>query len=153
MPAALNMAVLPMTAREVAELVGGRVEGDADASLSAIASLEDAGPGDLTFAAEARYVARLPKCLASAAMVGSAVESAPMALIRVDDVQAALAKLLGALATPEDLPARGIHETAVVAPDAKVASDARVGPYVAVGAGARIESSAVLCAQIGRAHV
>ena len=138
----------PLTVRTVADLVGGATTGDETVEVSSVASLEDAGPGDLTFAVDARRAGRLGQCAAAAAMVPMSVESAPMALIRVDDVQAALAALLGGFEQPEDLPPAGVDPTAVVAPDAKVAADAAVGPGVLVGARATVAGGAVLCANV-----
>ncbi len=138
----------PITVREVADLVGGCVEGDETVRVGALAAMSAAGEGDLTFAADARYASRLAESKASAAIVAAEPAEAPMALIRVANVQAALAKLLGHLAGPEDLPPVGTHASAVVAPDAEVAPDAAVGPGVVIGAGARVGAGSVLCAHV-----
>ncbi len=139
----------PLTLRAVAELVGGRLEGDGAVVIRGIASLESAGEGELTFAADAKYAARLADSKASAALVadGAAV-SAAMPLIRVAHVQSAVAKLLGHWAPPEDNPPSGIHPSALIAPDAQVADTAAIGPGVAVGARARIGAGSVLRAGV-----
>ncbi|MHC4982910.1 MAG: UDP-3-O-(3-hydroxymyristoyl)glucosamine N-acyltransferase [Planctomycetota bacterium] len=135
-----------MTAREVADLVGGAVEGDESVEISAVASIEAAGGGDLTFAADAKHVAMLAASKAGAAIVGRDLGKAPMTLIRVQDVQAAVAKVLGSLAEPEELPAVGVHPSAVVAADAAVAQDAAVGPGVFIGGGAKVGPRCAVCA-------
>ncbi|HPS52919.1 MAG TPA: UDP-3-O-(3-hydroxymyristoyl)glucosamine N-acyltransferase, partial [Phycisphaerae bacterium] len=73
-------------------------------------------------------------------------------LIRVDDVEAAIAALLAVIAPGEDLPPVGIHGSAVVAQDAELAPDVAVGPCVVIGGNARIGRGTVLCAgvKIGR---
>ena len=45
-----------LTARAVADLIGGRLVGDGGAVLSGIAPLDRAGPGDLSFLASGRYL-------------------------------------------------------------------------------------------------
>jgi UDP-3-O-[3-hydroxymyristoyl] glucosamine N-acyltransferase len=142
------MKPLRMTAGQIAEHLGGRVEGDAAVAIRGIAPLETAGADEVTFAADARRASRLPKCTAAAVIVDRQVEAAGTTLIRVSDVPAAVAKLLGLLAGPEDLPPAGRHATAIVASGAAVADDAALGPHVVVAAGARIGARAALCAGV-----
>jgi UDP-3-O-[3-hydroxymyristoyl] glucosamine N-acyltransferase len=133
--------------RELAELVGGRVEGDASVIVTGIAPLDAAGPGELTFADD-RHAAELANCRASAALVGQKAQSASMPLVRVASVQAAVGKVLGLVAGPEDLPPVGRHPTAIIAPDAAVGPDAAIGPGVVIGAGASVGPRSVLCANV-----
>jgi UDP-3-O-[3-hydroxymyristoyl] glucosamine N-acyltransferase len=144
-----------MTVRQIAELVGGAVEGDGSVTVRGLAAVETAGPEQLTFAADAKYAGRLAESKAAAAIVGDAPPAARMTLIRVGDVQRALAALLAALADPEDLPPAGVHPSAVVSADAEVAADAAVGPGVFVGSRARIGPRTALCANafVGRGAV
>jgi len=137
-----------MTARQVAELVGGSVEGDGNVELLSVASIEAAGGSDLTFAGDSKHASRLARSKAGAAIVASEPAEAAMTLIRVENVQAAVAKLLGHLAAPEDLPPVGVHQSAVIAADAEVSSEAAVGPGVTIGSGARIGAGAALCANV-----
>lgn len=139
---------MPMTAGEISALLGGTVEGDASVQLCAVVPMDSASKGDLTYAADERYAGRLAHCQASAAIVGKAPATASMTLIRVPDVQASVAKLLGHLDVPEDVPPRGIHSSAVIAPDATIAGDAAIGPHVVIGARARIGAGTVICANV-----
>ena len=140
------MKKTPMTVDTVAQWVGGAVEGDGALALEGLAPVESAGPSELTFAADGKYAARLAQSRAGAAIVGKDVPRAGKTLIRVDDVQAAMIRLLERLADEEDLPPPGTHPTAIVAPTAAVAPDAAVGPHVVIGAGAKIGAGSVLCA-------
>ena len=137
-----------LTARQIAERIGGRVEGDPSVRIDGIAPLDAAGPTDLTFAADEKRAARLAACKAGAAIVGAAPASAPMTLIRVDDVQLAVVKYLEILAGPEDVPPRGVDRTAVIASDAEIAADVAIGPFVVIGPGAKVGSGSVLCAGV-----
>jgi len=138
----------PLTVQKIAQLVGGTVEGDDSVQVEAIASVASAGPGELTFAADEKHATRLTGSSAGAAIVGASPASAPMPLIRVQNVQAAVAKLLDHLATEPDFPLVGVDSSAVISPDAQVAPDAAVGPGVVVGRRVRIGAGAVLCANV-----
>ena len=139
----------PLTVRQVAQIVSGSVVGDPDAQVNALAGIEEAGPGDLTFAADARRAGKLASCRASAALVQRGV-SAPgtMAAIQVADVQAALIDVLTAVAPPADLPPAGVHKSAVVDPSAQVAADAAIGPLVSIGRCAKVGAGTTLLAGV-----
>jgi len=138
----------PMTVQAVAEVVGGTVEGDPTAVVEAIASVEEAGPGELTFAVDEKRAAMLTKSRATAAIVSHSLAPGPSALIVVPDVEAAMANLLAHLAEPEDLPAIGIDPRATVAKDAHLGEGVAVGPGVVVGPRASIGQGTVLCANV-----
>ena len=137
-----------LTVGQVAELVGGTVEGDGSVQIVRIASLDEAGPEELTFAADEKRAGLVARSKAGAAIVGRSAPRAAMPLIRVDNVQAAVARLLAHLAGPEDLPPVGIDASAIVSPDAEVASDAAVGPGVVIGPRARVGGGCALCANV-----
>ncbi|MFP3938388.1 MAG: UDP-3-O-(3-hydroxymyristoyl)glucosamine N-acyltransferase [Phycisphaerae bacterium] len=132
--------------RKIAELLGGQVEGDDSLSIAGVVAVEEAGPEHVTFAADARRARLLESSEAAAAIVADAPESSDKTLIRVSDVQQALATLLGATAPPEDVPQTGVDPTARISAQADVADDARVGPGAIVRGGAKVGSRAVLCA-------
>jgi UDP-3-O-[3-hydroxymyristoyl] glucosamine N-acyltransferase len=142
---------------ELAELVGGRVEGDPERSVAAIRALETAGPGDLSFVTLARHRARALESGAGALLVGEDLAAGlPPAgqradLLIVADVGLALARLLERF-HPAAVFAAGAHPTAVVAPGAAVDPEAHLGPYVVVGAGSRIAAGAAVLAHavVGR---
>lgn len=141
------MTSRPLTVRAVAELVGGTVEGDDSLEISSVATIQDATPTDLTYATDDKYAKRLSNCSAGAAIVAESISGLSMALIRVVNVEEAVAKVLGHLAGPADLPPVGIDPTALIADDAKIASDAAIGPYVTIGPRSRVGAGCVLCAQ------
>jgi len=142
------MADRSFTIRDIADLVGARVRGDQDRRIESVASLDQAGPTDLTFASSDKFVSRLSASRAGAAIVAREVEDAAMPLLLVDNVEAAVAEVLGAFACPEDLPPVGVDATARIAPGTTVADDAHVGPGVVIGAGAKIAAKVVLCANV-----
>jgi len=135
---------------ELAELVGGRVEGDPERTVGAIRTLEAAGPGDLSFLTHPRYRAQAEASGAGALLVGSSLP-APAGLGRdllvVADPSYALARLL-ALFHPAAVREPGIHPTAVVEADCSIDLTAHVGPYAVLGAGSRIGAGAAVLAHV-----
>ena len=137
------------TVQSIAEWVGGRVEGDGSVQIGGIASWEAAGAGELTFATDAKHAAHLGQSRASAAIVAAEVAvSVAMPLIRVADVQAAVATVLGHWLPPPDHPPAGVHPSAVIAKDAEVDPAAAIGPVVTIGSQARIGPGSVLRAGV-----
>ena len=55
--------------KEIADYIGGQVEGDAELQITGLAGIEDAGPGQLSFVANEKYAARAQESSASALIV------------------------------------------------------------------------------------
>lgn len=133
---------------ELAELVGGQVEGDPERSIKAIRPLETAGPADLSFLNHARYREQAVASRAGALMVSAALASGDLrqnerSLLVVADPAYALARLL-AVFHPAEAPEPGIHPTAVVGPGCEVDPTAHVGPYAVIGAQSRLGPRAAI---------
>jgi UDP-3-O-[3-hydroxymyristoyl] glucosamine N-acyltransferase len=129
-----------LTAAAIAELVGGKVHGDAGASVTSVASLDRARPGQLSFCGSARYAPLLAGTAASVVLVSPDVadeKSGAAARIVVDKPQDVLVSLLPRLyRAPERQP--GVHPTVVIGRGARIGAEAVVGPYVHIGDGAVI---------------
>jgi UDP-3-O-[3-hydroxymyristoyl] glucosamine N-acyltransferase len=136
-----------LTAAELANWLGGAVEGDAKFPVSGVASIESAGPGDLSFAAgkKASELAASTRagCLLVAGDFASAPNGAQPVLVRVADPRAAFARCVSRF-HPITPPPPGIHPTAVVSPDAVIGEGTSIGPHCTVGADVRIGSGCVL---------
>jgi UDP-3-O-[3-hydroxymyristoyl] glucosamine N-acyltransferase len=141
---------------ELAELVGGRIEGDPEHVVEAIRTLDAAGPRDLSFLTHSRYRAQALASAAGALLVGRdfppELQSGERHLLVADEPQLALARLMERLGPAAEPLAPGVHPTAVVAPGAVVDPTAHIGPYVVIGAGSRIGAGAAVhaLAVIGR---
>lgn len=142
------MAERQLTVKAIADLVGGTVQGDESVSVRSVAAIDAAGPEDLTFVTDKKYADRLAGSKAGAAIVGAAPEGATMPLVIVENVEEAVAKVLGLTAEPLDTPPVGIDPTAVIAENAEISPDAAIGPYVTVGSGSTIGAGCVLCAKV-----
>jgi len=137
------MEVRSRTLGELAALVGGELRGDPGLPIRGIASLEDAGSGDLSFVTGPRHLRQAEASRASALVVPRDLDLPGRPVIRVDQPYAAVVTLLHAF-HPEPAPTPGIHPTAVVAASARVAPDAAVLALAVVGADSTVDSRAVL---------
>lgn len=132
-----------MTLRELAERLGCRLEGDGALEVSRVASLEQAGEGDVAFFANPRYAPALRRTRASAVIIGENAPAAPCAMLRTRHPYLAFANALSMFVTPSHPPA-GIDELSAIAEDADLGRDVSIGPFSSVGRGARIGDRTVV---------
>jgi UDP-3-O-[3-hydroxymyristoyl] glucosamine N-acyltransferase len=129
-----------LTAREIAELVGGEVIGRADVAIAGAAALDEAGPGDLAFLASGTHLPYLRRSSAGIVLVAPQfrdVAAGPATRIVVPDPRAALAIVLRLLC-PEAPPAWGIAPSASVGRGCRWAGRIAVGPHAVLGAHVRL---------------
>lgn len=130
---------LSFTLGELSRLIGAELVGDADLRVERVATLEDAKAGAITFLANRRYQRFLTKTKATAVILSpDAREACPAAALVTSNPYLAFAKAAQLLAAPE-LPPVGIHESAVVHPQARLAADVSIGPNVVIEAHAQLE--------------
>lgn len=132
-----------MKLRDIAERIGCRLEGDDDIDIRRVAAIEEAGPGDLTFFTNPKYIAELRHTRASAVILGDDAEAAPCAMLRVTHPYLAFARAMELFSGAARPPA-GVHRLADVAPSAEVSPDASIGPFVAIDDGARIGARTIV---------
>ncbi|HET7232251.1 MAG TPA: UDP-3-O-(3-hydroxymyristoyl)glucosamine N-acyltransferase [Longimicrobium sp.] len=139
-----------LTLAEAARIAEGVVEGDESRTVRGVKPLDEAGPDDLSFVAEARYYAYIQASRAGALIVAKDSD-APLVpgtpVIRVDDPRRALARLLAAL-YPERRPEAGVHPMAVIGEGVAVAPSASIGAYAVIGAGSSIGERARVGAHV-----
>lgn len=141
------MAGAVYTLGQLAEELGGTLRGDADQTISGLATLQEAGPAHLSFLANAQYRKYLSTTQAAAVLLAPAdAEGYEGAAIVVSDPYLAYARASHLFET-RPVANSGIHPTAVLAADAYVDSSASIGPYVVIESGATIEADVVIGAQ------
>lgn len=134
------------TLNEIAELVGGELKGDPSVVIKGVAGLKEAGPGDISFLSNNRYLPLLHSTGAEAVLVQRQVKSCRKPHILVDDPSLAFAKVASALIDATIRHPKGIHRTAVVAPTARIGKDVALGPHVVVEEGASIGDRSIIYA-------
>ena len=132
-----------MQLRELAERLGCRLEGDGTLEISRVASLEQAGEGDVTFFVNPRYAPALRRTRASAVIIGENAPAAPCAMLRTTHPYLAFANALSMFVAPAQ-PASGVATLSAIAPDAVLGRDVSIGPFSSVGRGARIGDRTII---------
>jgi UDP-3-O-[3-hydroxymyristoyl] glucosamine N-acyltransferase len=122
--------------RELAERLGCELLGDGEVDVRAVAGLEQARAGDLTFLANPKYAAHLATTRASAVVVGPGQE-APLPRLVSTNPYLAFARAV-ALVAPPPRPAPGVHAAAHVDPSAELGPDVHVGAFAVVGPRVRV---------------
>ena len=129
------------TVEQLAELVHGRLVGDGTLSIRSARTVAEAGPGDITFIENERFVKLLKGSPASAAIVGPHFNLARqeaghnLTVIEVDDPMSAFltvrTHLIGEVAPRWT----GIHPQSWVAPTARIGENVAIYPFAYVGEG------------------
>ncbi|MFM8991508.1 MAG: UDP-3-O-(3-hydroxymyristoyl)glucosamine N-acyltransferase [Alphaproteobacteria bacterium] len=143
-----------MALAAIAEVAGGRVAPGSDPALAfaSIATLSDAGPSDISFLENRRYIPAFRASRAGACIVHPRfAERAPggMALVLCEEPYRGYARVAAAL-HPEPTEPPGIHPAASVGPGcsigegASIAAGAVLGAGVSLGTGASIGANSVI---------
>lgn len=137
---------MEFTAKQLAEILKGRVDGDENAKVSDFAKIEEAKAGKLTFLSNKKYTHYIYTTEASIVLVDDdfvAEQPVKSTLIRVPNSYEALATLLKLAA---DLMPRksGIHPTAVVPESSKIGDLVYIGAYAVIGEKCVVEDGAMI---------
>ena len=132
-----------MKLRELAERLACRLDGDGEIDIVRVAGIDDAGPGDLTFVANTKYLPALATTRASAVVLRDDAAAPRLAVLRTTDPYLAFARAVGLFA-PQWKPSPGIHAMAAIAGDATLGCDVSIGAFVAIGEGAAVGDRTVV---------
>jgi len=118
----------------IAGHIGAELIGDSKYQISGLRTIKDASSTELTFLSNPLYKKFLSSTKAGAVIISKGQLSgySGNALV-VDDPYLAYA-LVSALFSGVPIMAKGIHKTAIVAPNAKISKTAALGPNVVIGA-------------------
>ncbi|WP_341959605.1 UDP-3-O-(3-hydroxymyristoyl)glucosamine N-acyltransferase [Pseudomonas sp. RC10] len=133
-----------ITLGHLAEFLGATLRGPADKQITGLATLQEAGPGQVSFLANPQYRKFLATSHAAAVLLKPAdAEGYAGDALLIADPYLAYARI-SHLFDPKPKAAAGIHPTAIVAADAVVDPNASVGPYVVIESGACIAAGVTL---------
>ena len=121
---------MEFTAAQISILVNGKIEGNADATVSSFGKIEEAEQGQLTFLANPKYEEYLYTTNASIAIINESYElreSVKPTLIRVADAYSAFALLLGKYQEMITQQMKGIQQPSYISATAKMGEDVFVG--------------------------
>lgn len=146
----MSVNQMQFAAKNIAELIGGTIEGDAGVLLNTFAKIEEAQPGALTFLANPKYTHYLYSTKASAVLVNNDfVPAQPVSatLIRVADPYKALSQLMTMVAAAMQNHPIGIEQPSYIAQGATIGNDVYVGAFAYIGSGAVIGDGAKIYPQ------
>ncbi len=136
------------TLGELAQRLQLAVVGDPGRRITGLATLASAGPGELSFLANRKYVGQLAGTRAAAVILHpDLAEQCPVDSLLAEDPYLAFARLTRLFDTAPQ-PERGIHASAVVSADAFVEDSVCIGPNAVVEDGARLAAGVILGANV-----
>jgi len=136
-----------MKLSEIALKLACEMRADTDVEISGVAGIREAGPGEITFVSNRKYISHIKDTRASAIILGLDMGEVGIPSLRSANPYLAFARVLE-LFYKATVPPPGRHPTAVIDPDSRIGPDASIGPYVVIGAGCRIGARAVLHPQV-----
>lgn len=129
------VSLMEFTAKDIASLIGGKVDGNPEATVNKLAKIEDGEPQALSFLANPKYTQYIYTTQSSIVIVKEDFEpemTVNSTLIRVADPYTSFAKLLEMYDSMQKKKA-GISPQAYISPSAKIGSDAYIGEFVYIG--------------------
>ncbi len=139
-----------MLVRDIAEALGAKLDGDGEIAIDRLVHPARAErPSDLAVAISPQAAAALAQTKAQAVLVAA---TAPpprsfSAVIAITEPRMALARLT-ALFDPGPPHERGIHPTAIIAPDVKLGPDVSIGAYTTISPRSRIGAGTTIMPQV-----
>lgn len=132
---------------QLAEFLGATLRGAEDKEITGLSTLQEAGPGQVSFLANPQYRKFLADTQASAVLLKPAdADSYVGDALLVPDPYLAYARI-SHLFDPKPKAPAGVHPTAVIADDAHVDPAASIGAFAVVESGARIAAGVTVGAQ------
>ncbi|GAA6141238.1 UDP-3-O-(3-hydroxymyristoyl)glucosamine N-acyltransferase [Hydrogenophaga sp. 5NK40-0174] len=136
------------TLGDIVDALGGELRGDPSTAVRRIASLANAGEGEISFVAQARYVSQASQSAASALIVNEGLASqldASKVLVVTDDPYLYYARLSQWWrARQRSGVSAGVSERASIHPTARLGQAVSIGDFAVVGEGAEIGDGAVI---------
>ncbi len=131
---------MEFTAKQIAEFIGGRVEGNEQATVHTFAKIEEGKEGAIAFLSNPKYTHYIYETQASIVLVNEDLlleKPVSTTLIRVQNAYECVAKLMQMYAA--SLPKKtGIDPLALVSKTAKIGKDVYIAPFVYIGEGVSI---------------
>ena len=126
---------MEFTAKQIADMINGRVEGNPEAKINTFAKIEEGKEGAISFLSNPKYTPYIYETKSSVVLINEDVElTQPVSctLIRVKNAYESVAKLLQLYASM--MPKKtGIDPLAFVSKSAKIGENVYIAPFAYVG--------------------
>jgi UDP-3-O-[3-hydroxymyristoyl] glucosamine N-acyltransferase len=137
---------MEFTAQQIADYLGGEIQGDPSVKVHTFSKIEEGEPGTLSFLSNPKYNHYLYDCNASIILINKDLQlerEAKATLIRVEDSYQCLA-LLMTLADQTKPKKVGISPLAYIALTAVIGENAYIAPFVYIGENVTIGQNVML---------
>lgn len=138
----------PFTLTELAEVIGGSVEGDGQTIINDIAPIESAGPHDLSFVANIKYATYVESTQAGALILDPDTPCPHKPVIRHVNPYLAFARVVALLYPNTPLIEPGINPSSVTSHDSDIDSSARVGAFCHIRESAQVGKNSQLVSSV-----
>lgn len=127
---------MQFTAKQIAELINGKIEGNPETAVSSFGKLEEATEGQLAFLANPKYEEFLYTTKASIIIINDSLQvekKLPATLIRVPDAYSSFAVILTAYSEMAKANLTGIQQPSFVASSASLGENVFIGAFAYIG--------------------
>jgi UDP-3-O-[3-hydroxymyristoyl] glucosamine N-acyltransferase len=141
---------MKFTAKQIAELIDGIVDGNPDASIEKVSKIEEGTPGSISFLSNPLYTNYIYKTEASVVIVNKTfIPEHPISstLIKVDSAEVAFAKLLALYNQIKDNKS-GISKLCYIAETAKLGENLYIGEFAYIGENVEIGNNVKIHPQV-----
>ncbi|NBC09808.1 MAG: UDP-3-O-(3-hydroxymyristoyl)glucosamine N-acyltransferase [Bacteroidetes bacterium] len=141
---------MQLSAKKIAALLDGTVEGDPDVKVDRPSKIEEGGEGSISFLGNPKYEEYAYSTTASALLVArdfKPKKPVQATLVRVDNVYGAIAQLLERFGEAYERQP-GISGNAAVAKEAQLGEGVTVGAFSSIGAGSTIGAHSIIHDQV-----
>jgi UDP-3-O-[3-hydroxymyristoyl] glucosamine N-acyltransferase len=138
---------MEFTVQQIAEVLGGTVEGDPTLGISSLAKIEEAQAGSLSFLSNAKYEQFLYTTKATAVIVARSLElrqPVRAALVRVDDPYSGFTKLLGFYAQATRMGKRGVEQPAYMGESSVIGPGHYRGAFSYIGENCKLGDNVLI---------
>ena len=125
------MKKMRLSLNEIAERVGGEIDGDGGVQISGAAPFEAAGKGDIAFAENAKLLKKIAETDAGAVIVPQGFDNAQKTLLRTENPKVAFAKVLE-IFYPRKRQPEGTHPSALIGQGYTCGRNVSIGPGVMI---------------------
>lgn len=132
---------MEFTAKQLATVLGGTIEGNPDAKVTSFAKIEHGKPGQLCFFANPKYESFVYECKADILLVNSDFvpqKEVSATMIRVENAYTAIAQLLKYVSDQKKTYRRHRSPRCHIALSAKLGKRVSIGDYTTIGKKCRI---------------
>lgn len=135
-----NSKYMEFTAKQIADFVQGRVDGDPNVAVSSFAKIEEGRPGAISFLANPKYMHYIYETKSTIVLINEDAKlEKPVSttLIRVKNAYESMARLLQLYESMKPQKT-GIDPLAFISPTATIGKDVYIGAFACIGDGCTI---------------